>query len=407
MKRQNLAQRLFEFLTLVLILISFQNTSFAKSIKKNTPSAPATQVPAELQWILKMNHEQDIPFSSKTNEINRLGMLIELGKKHPAVDCSADCSAQFNMKQCLRHCDRNSGKSCPAACETARNLKAQACQLGLVGATYYLTGFQEITKRSEELIWHGPNSSLNIEAYAYMKERELGISCEQSVFIKRFPTRASLSGESKSPITRLEVCHAWNHYFHAAGDGLVRPRVDFIEGYAPETGLSPEDWQKEREIRRREINFIQSLMWKAHTFAILHAYWQNLHRFKRSQQMHVPRDEYRMWMGWNKLVGGMIPSLNLNSCVGSAEFLAYQLMPNCVVGEILHNGRICKGTPEPGASIFGNIKSEIFHQMQAERASEDFIEAIEAFSSPMEAEHKVPYRWPENTVEPFSFSRAR
>ena len=360
-----------------------------------------------LRWITTMKNEQDIPFSSTQNRLTRMSMLVEMGQKHPAVNCTADCENDFNMNRCLRHCDQSSGKNCQAACESAKAAKNVACQLGLVGATYYLTAFQEITGRSKELIWHGPNSSLNIEAYAYMKERELGIPCERSEFMKKFPTRRPQMGESQPPISRIEVCKAWNDYYTAAGNGVARNRVDGILGYSEQTGLTYEAWLNKIQNERRTINAIQATMWKAHTFAILHAYWQNLHNFKRSAQMQIPRAEYEMWMGWNKLVGGLIPGLNLNSCAGSAEFLAYQLMPNCVVGEVLHNGRICQGTPEPGASIFGTIKSEIFHKMQSDRASEDFIEAIEAFSSPMEAQHRIPYRWPDQMREPFSYSRAQ
>lgn len=360
-----------------------------------------------LRWITNMRNEQDIPFSSTQNRLTRMSMLVEMGQKHPAVNCTADCDSNFDMNRCMRHCDTNSGKNCQAACNSAKSAKNIACQLGLVGATYYLTAFQEITGRSEELIWHGPNSSLNIEAYAYMKERELGIPCERSEFIKKFPTRRPLAGESQPPIHRVEVCKAWNDYYASAGDRIARPRIENVQGYSEQTGLTFEAWHAQVQRERSAISAIQATMWKAHTFAILHAYWQNLHQFKRSAQMHVPQAEYAMWMGWNKLVGGLIPGLNLNSCAGSAEFLAYQLMPNCIVGEVLHNGRICQGTSEPGASIFGSIKSEIFHRMQTDRASEDFIEAIEAFSSPMEAQHRIPYRWPHQMREPYSFSRAQ
>ncbi|MFN8944543.1 MAG: hypothetical protein ACK5WZ_07965 [Pseudobdellovibrionaceae bacterium] len=382
-------------------------TIFALVCTMALPVQAYTQTVHEsLRWILSMKNEQDMVFSARDNRLSRMSMLVEMGQKHPAVNCTADCDSNFDMNRCLRHCNLNSGKNCPTACDSAKKLKNEACHLGLVGATYYLTGFQEITKRSEELIWHGPNASLNIEAYAYMKERELGISCDKSVFIGKFPTRRPLPGESQPPILRHEVCAAWNEYFAAAGT-IARNRVDGVLGYSEQSGLTYEVWLNQISQERRTIDNIQSIMWKAHTFAILHAYWQSLHRFKRSSQMHIPAPEYAMWMGWNKLVGGIIPELNLNSCVGSAEFLAYQLMPNCVVGEVLLNGRICKGTAEPGASIFGSIKSEVFHQMQSDRASHDFIEAIEAFSSPMEAHRKIPYQWPTEMREPFSFNRAR
>lgn len=378
-----------------------------------------------LNWIKQMKHEHDIPFSvsserdqaaqsprsakgssrRKSHELSRLGMLVEMGLKHPAVNCENDCTAVFDQRKCLRHCQENSGASCPQACEKAQEAKAVACQLGLVGATYYLTQFQEITGRSNQLIWHGPNASLNIEAYAYMKEMEKGLSCEQSLFISRFPTRRPSPGESAPPIQRVEVCQAWIDYFRAAGHGIKRQRVSFVEGYDSQSGLTYENWLEQIQKVQQETSHIQSLMWRAHTLAILHAYWQHLHEFKRSRQMEIPREEYRMWMGWNKLVGGLIPDMNLNSCAGNAEFLAYQLMPNCVVGERTPSGKICQGTSEPGASFFGSIKSEIFHQMQTDRASEDFIEAIEAFSTPMEEFRKIPYVWPWNTYEPFSFNR--
>lgn len=371
--------------------------------------APAAQsdTPAELRWVQRMKHEQDIPFSAPQGRHSRLGMLVEMGEKHPAVDCTSGCNQDFNMRRCLDHCELNSGKSCQRACDSAKETRRVACRLGLVGATYYLTGFQEITKRSEVFIWHAPNSSLNIEAYAYMKERELGIPCERSVFMAKFPTRTPSPGESRPPITRVEVCRAWEDYFEAAGHGIARPLPPMVEGYSETSGLPFDEWVRDRQRRSGEINSIQAKMWKAHTFAILHAYWQNLHKFKRSVNMSIAREEYLMWMGWNRLVGGLIPELNLNSCASNAEFLAYQLMPNCVVGERLANGRTCKGTPEPGASVFGAIKSEVFHTMQTELASEDFIHAIEAFSSPMEDIHKVPYRWPRGVTEPMSFDRAR
>ncbi len=359
------------------------------------------------RWIQAMKHEHDIPFTHSHRGLSRLSMLIEMGQKHPAVDCTGDCEAQFNMNRCLSHCQDHSGLSCEQACLKAKEAKAVACRLGLVGATYYLTQFQEITGRSRELIWHGPNASLNIEAYAYMKEAEAGISCDRSLFIQKFPTRAPFPGESRPPIQRVEVCQAWNEYYQMAGWGVSRARPATFRGYDARSGLTFEQWLLKVQNEEREVNLIQSKMWRAHTLAILHAYWQHLHQFKRSEQMSIPAPEYQMWMGWNKLVGGLIPDLNLNSCAGNAEFLAYQLMPNCVVGQRLHNGRICQGTPEPGASIFGTIKSEIFYRMQLDRASEDFIEAIEAFSSPMEESRKIPYRWPRMMNEPMSFSRAQ
>lgn len=412
MKAQTLALFICIFLTLfsASIQVAGSQTYQSLNFQQQQPSQLhnfSMKGSENLNWIQAMTHEHDIPFSSLRNGLSRLGMLIEMGAKHPAVNCEEDCESNFNINRCLNHCETNSGIACPAACEQAKEAKAVACRLGLVGATYYLTQFQEITHRSKELIWHGPNASLNIEAYAYMKESEAGVSCRDSHFIRKFPTRSPLPGESRPPIQRVEVCAAWNDYFQAAGLGIRRTRPEFFRAYSSQSGLSYNQWLEENRKQDKEVNQIQATMWRAHTLAILHAYWQHLHGFKRSQQMRIPREEYRMWMGWNKLVGGIIPDLNLNSCAGNAEFLAYQLMPNCVVGQPLKNGGVCRGTPEPGAAVFGTLKSEIFHQMQLDRASEDFIEALEAFASPMEESRKIPYRWPSRMSEPFSFSRTQ
>ncbi len=296
-----------------------------------------------------MEHDYDVPYAGRAGAPSRLDMIKEMGEKYPNIDCSADCNSAD-----------------PAVRST--------CKMGSLGALHVLTERQMSTNRTDKFIWQAPNASLNIEPYAYMKEMEAGIPCEESGFIKKFPTRKSTDPDKPAPIERVEVCKAWQMYFKSAA-APPAPTLLNKNGAAVKSG--------------EQTKHTQSLLWHAHTASLLHSYWNYYAEYSGKAKAEVPREEYEMWMGWNRVVGALVPMMNQYSCGGDSAFIMTQLMPNCLRGTTLPNGKKCKGTNPP--HLWDMMNRWGLSVVQNTLATTDFDDALNSMAKTVEHERSSPW----------------
>ncbi|MGZ3685932.1 MAG: hypothetical protein ACXVCI_18885 [Bdellovibrionota bacterium] len=289
-----------------------------------------------------IEHEYDVPYTAPPGQPSRLAMLKEMGEKYPNFNCEQDCSS-------------------------ADPVVREACTLGSFGSLYVLTTRQMTTNRTGKYIWKVPNASLNIEPYAYMKEMEAGIPCEQSGYIKKFPTREVSPGGQEPVVSRVEVCRVWQLYFKSAGAPPVKG-----------TSKPPE-----------QISYTQSLLWRGHTTSLAHNYWQYYLEYTGDARGEVPKDEYKMWMGWNRVVGKIVPALNERSCGSDALFTMKQIMPDCIRGAELPGGKKCRGESPPG---LGNMINRWgLAIVQNSLSTLDFGRGLSAMESPVMKAMSSPY----------------
>ncbi len=347
--------------------LSLAMISCGSSELDSSNSLTSSRSPRTTLFFESLSNEREIPFVAAPGQLSRLSMIAEMGRKYPGMDCSHQCDDSVPYKN-------------------------EACQYGLLGATYILTGFQYKTARSQIDIWQTPNSSLNIGAYSFMVEREQGIPCSRSKYIKKWPTRAPEPGESRAPITHVEVCRAWNRYFDAASGPVYdlsdKPKPTFrMRGGRRVRIITAKD--RRWLAKKKKVDAIQKKLWDAHTKAILHSYWQYAEILRYGPHVGVPQKEYELWMGWNRIVGNWIPQQNYNSCVEGAEFLAYMLMPDCIVGNKDGFGNDCKGTLAPESGLGDAIKGMQFGFAQELYKTTDFSLAIDAFLTTID---NAPYK---------------
>lgn len=307
---------------------------------------------ADQYFFEQLVDERNIAYESKTGP-SRLSMIEEMGQKYPGKDCSNQCGIVSKIPY-----------------------YEKACRLGMFGSIYLFTGFQKRTGRSEIDIWQTPNYSLNIAPYAFMKERENGVSCEYSHFIRKFPTRVPKSGESSPPLSHLDVCRAWNAYFDAS-DASTEKRVARVSERGASQSSAPKDSRTTSE-NSTKINLAQSLLWEAHTKALLHSYWQYKEILSWGDHVSVPLEEYEMWMAWSRIVGTWAPRMNNSTCVEDATVIAYQLFPDCILGR-KRSGITCSGSEPPNSGMISAIKSMGIKTAQSLYRSGDLSKTITEF----------------------------
>ena len=283
--------------------------------------------------------DRNVPYSAPQGQLSRRNMLVELGKKYPGRDCSAQCSSKNNFMD-------------------------EACKLGLFGSIYLLTSLQEHTGRAQLTIWQSPNSALTVGPYAFMVEREAGISCKDSQYIEKYPTRQPRQGESAAPMQHVDVCEAWNSYFDVA---TGKAKLDHSE--TPFTIEQLTDG-------KNQVAKIQKALWVAHSKALLHSYWQYMDDLAYHPDGTIPADEYREWNGWNQIVAKIIPIGNFDSCADKAEGAAYQLMPNCIKGTKLQGDRLCEASTPVWWKSFSGAWSLGFRGALASFKTLNFIDSI-------------------------------
>jgi len=281
-----------------------------------------------------IKHEYDVPYTAPPGQPSRLAMLKEMGEKFPNYNCEEDCSSPDPVVR-------------------------EACKLGSFGALYVLTTRQISTNRTEKYIWRVPNTSLNIEPYAYMKEMEAGIPCEESGFIKKFPEREISAGGRGPVVTRVDVCRIWQMYFKSASAAPVRGA----------------------ERPQEQISYTQSLLWRGHTTSLAHNYWQYYPEYTGDARGEVPKEEYQMWMGWNRVVGNIVPRLNERSCGSDSQFTMKQIMPDCIRGTTLPDGTKCRGENPPG--LRNMISRWGLAIVQSSLATLDFGQGLRAMERPV------------------------
>lgn len=295
----------------------------------------------------ELDSDFDAPYLvGQGNLPSRLEMIQEIGRKYPNEDCYQACRE--------------------------KGLSEVACSLGSIGSLYVLTKRQVETQRERMFIWQVPNASLTLEPYIYMREMEAGIPCSESPYIKQFPTRSPRKGERNPPLDRQEVCESWVAYFRLAG--------------SPGKNLDQRMTGAAKARLRKKVNEAQSRLWRAHTTSLLHSYWQHFHEYQRHSRTDTPEDEYKMWMGWNLVVGKLVPQINDSSCAQHSTFIMNQLMPNCIRGTFREDGSLC--VPDNASSMRDRVNQFRLDKMQKLFSTTDFSQAIEVFEKTIKWERE-------------------